>query len=269
MARGGRSGGETWRGAGLDCEKPSMIDESRCACGWGPMLSASRVRQKRRRTSICLAACATQARPRACVCWARHPQQTLPRSRSADAWVGASCDPRSAQHKCGAEQAGGGGEGAGAHLHGGEMQLVLEHKVLPRELHERVFGDRAAASGALAFGGCLLFQLDGEPRRVRVRGLQVAVLLRAAGCGHAEGAVVCMVHGTVERHLGRAPAIGKRRHEVGVRLRHPRASVLTHLQRVVGEVVLHGGPRGASKAAPTPCSRGNLAPSLAFLSTQG
>ena len=122
------------------------------------------------------------------------------------------------------------------------MQLLLEHKVLPREIHERVVWDRASSVGALTLGWCLLFQVEGQPRRVGVRLLQVAVLLRAAWRGHAEGKV-SLVDGAVVRHLGRAPAIGKRRHQVGVRLRHLRACVLPHLHRVVREVVLHGGPR--------------------------
>jgi hypothetical protein len=120
--------------------------------------------------------------------------------------------------------------------------MSLDHKVLPREIHEHVVWDRAASVGALALGMCLLLQVEGHPKRVSVRRLQVAVLLRAAGCGHAEGKV-SLVHGAVVRRLGRAPSIGKRRHQVGVRLRHLRACVLSHLYRVAREVVLHGGPR--------------------------
>jgi len=200
-----------WRGAGFDCEKPAMISLSRCACGCGKHVSSMHMflsgsmRGESKASRVCLLA--GGARPRL----------------------------------CGGEQGGGGG-GVGAHLHGGDMQLLLEHKVLPREVHERVIRDRAASVGALALGGCLLFQVEGQPRRVSVRRLQVAELLRAAWCGHAEGKV-SLVHGAFVRRLGRAPAIGKRRHQVGVRLRHLRACVLPHLHRVVREVVLHRGPR--------------------------
>ena len=79
-------------------------------------------------------ACVEKARPRArvgCPIVRALAISSLANTSRSQRCARQRCDPGHTKHTCGTD-----GGVVGVHLHGDNMQLLLEHKVLTREIHE-------------------------------------------------------------------------------------------------------------------------------------